>query len=139
LEQVALDKQQAVPMLAEIMEPLRNLPRLSPHAVLVEQRTLQQVEQAVVDSPEVLLLAHLAEAEAAELVQRAVEKMVVLVSTQTLLVQQSCTALEEQVATTMELELQILEDQPVVQEQLLIVEAEEPILVPVGMQVLTVL
>jgi hypothetical protein len=139
LEQVALNKQQVVPTLAEIMETLRNLPRLLLHAVWVEQRTLQQVEQAVVGSQVVLLLAHLVAVAVAELVQRAVEKMVVLVSTQTLLVQQSCTALEEQVATTMELELQILEDQPVVQEQLLIVEAEEPILVPVGLQVQMVL
>jgi hypothetical protein len=71
-----------------------------------------------------------------ELVQRAVEKMVVLALTQTSLVQQLCMDQVEQAVTIMAVELQVQVEQ-LREKQQLIVVAVEPILVLVGMQVLT--
>jgi hypothetical protein len=90
------------------------------------------------DGLAVLLSAHLVVAAVVELVQRAVEKMVVMALTQTSLVQQLCMDQVEQAVTIMALELQVQVDQLEVQKQQLIVVAVEPILVLVGMQVLTV-
>jgi hypothetical protein len=56
-------------------------------------------------------LAHLVAAAAAELVQRAVEKMVALALTPTSLVQQLCMDQVEQDATIMVVELQVQVEQ----------------------------
>jgi hypothetical protein len=90
------------------------------------------------DGLAVLLSAHLVVAAVVELVQRAVEKMVVMALTQTSLVQQLCMDQVEQAVTIMALELQVQVDQLEVQQQQLIVEAEALTTAAVGMQVLTV-
>jgi hypothetical protein len=104
----------------------------------VEPQILQRVEQVAQDLLVVLLSARLVVAEAVELVQRAVEKMVVLALTQTSLVQQLCMDQVEQAVTIMAVELQVQVEQ-LREKQQLIVVAVEPILVLVGMQALTVL
>jgi hypothetical protein len=104
----------------------------------VEPQILQRVEQVAQDLLVVLLSAHLVVAEAVELVQRAVEKMVVLALTQTSLVQQLCMDQVEQAVTIMAVELQVQVEQ-LREKQQLIVEAVEPIMEMVGMEVLTVL
>jgi hypothetical protein len=85
----------------------------------------------------VLLLEHSAAAAAAELVQREVEKMVVLALTQISLVQQLCMDQVEQAVTMLAVELQVQVEQ-LREKRQLIVEAAEPIMDLVGMEELTV-